>query len=67
MSVRYFCDVCGVEVYDPRMSLDMTGKILCFEHYREYEDNNKQVYIYQKSWIPNRFPKNYFDIWRLVN
>ena len=30
---KYLCEVCQKEVYNPAISIDMTGKILCSDHY----------------------------------
>jgi DNA-directed RNA polymerase subunit RPC12/RpoP len=49
--VKYFCDVCGVELSaeEARHSLDMIGKTLCSEHAREYEDENHRIWKYEKK------------------
>jgi hypothetical protein len=34
----------------------MTGKVLCFTHYQEYQDNNlPNVYLYKPVWDKDRF------------
>jgi len=33
---KYLCEICQKEVYNPVISIDMTGKILCSDHYAEF-------------------------------
>lgn len=66
MPIKYFCDECGIEVYDPSTSLDMTGKILCLKHYQEHEQN-KPVYVYKKVWDQDRFQNKKLFVRRLIN
>ncbi len=50
--VKYFCDECGKPI-SARMaiiSLDMTSKCLCQEHYEKYEKNKSSGWIYTKSY-----------------
>ena len=48
--VKYFCDICKKEVSSPAMSLDMTGKVLCHEHfYQAREAMHKTIYTYTKD------------------
>lgn len=43
MTIKYFCDVCEIEVENPAFSLDMTGKILCAKHFAEHQQDNAFV------------------------
>jgi len=55
MPVKYFCDICGIEVSDPSFSLDMTNKILCDIHFSEYEEKSRDnKWVYKKSSIDFR-------------
>lgn len=47
--IRYFCEECGIEVLDPTWSLEMTGKIFCWKHMPEQEN---QVYKIQWHYAP---------------
>ena len=58
MPIKYFCDECGVEVTDPSFSLDMTGKILCGTHYREYEETMKEHSQYSITWEQSQKKKH---------
>jgi hypothetical protein len=52
--VKYFCDKCGVEVYDPNTSLDMTGKVFCGNCYDEYQrmfSGTTYTYVYKPRKI----------------
>lgn len=52
MPIKCFCDECGVEVADPSMSLDMTGKILCSKHYAEYQEiSRNSQWSFNKSYV----------------
>lgn len=68
MTIKYFCDVCDIEVTDPSFSLDMTGKVLCGKHFTEHEKMSRPEYvkkwvwkgkkIHDKWWTPKAWPTN---------
>jgi len=33
---KYLCEICQKEVYNPAISIDMTRKILCSDHYAKF-------------------------------
>lgn len=60
--VKYFCDECGCEVRGQLVatSLDMTGKVLCSEHYQKHQETmEKYGHIWNNYTAPKPWETGY--------
>jgi len=59
---QYFCSICKKLVVSPATSLDMTGKVLCYDHFYQAREVMKKIVTTWVDKVESKSPCDSCDI-----